>query len=143
MNCIARRVALRLWWLVAIAVVTVAAGAAADWRFAIVGLMILFIVYPMAMSLAILAYAAKPTVVDRMTVQTVDVTDSAITLRKADGSQIAEITPRAVTSITTSPQYIIISTGRRPDDVVILPRTILSDADISCIMTNFQPTVEM
>ncbi len=58
-----RRLLARRWWLFAVPAALMAAGAATDWRIAVIGLMLTFIVYPMAMSLVLLSYALSPDVI--------------------------------------------------------------------------------
>lgn len=142
MNIIARRVALRLWWLVAAALVAVAAGAVHDWRFAIVGLMLLLIVFPMALCFVVLAYSAKPAVVALMSLERVDIDDDTLEVYGHDGNLLRVIRRGDVRSLSFSVRYVTVTTGSRPGDVLLVPREMLSQRQLAALAA-FQPEVEM
>lgn len=132
-SCIARRVALRLWWVIAIAAAAIVTGAVADVRICIVGLMVLFIIFPAAMSLAVLGYALRPSVVALTRAASASVAGGALTVSDAGGAVLAVVPLARVRSIGVSSGRDVIICGASPADVVILPAGMLTPGERSAI----------
>lgn len=144
MTAIARRVAQRLWWIVALALAAVGAGfAAADLRWAIVGFMLLLIVFPGAMSIAVLAYAARPAVVALTRLDSVSVTESVIEAFDVDGRLLASVPRAAVRGASVAGSNVVISHGAPPDAVLIIPQRMLTPADLSDLLASSDQIKEM
>lgn len=127
MSLIARRLAWRLWWIIAAAIAAIAIGVAIDIRVSIVGLMLLLVIYPAVMTFAVLAYALKPEVVQRTRMAQVDVTGDCLEVRDDSDRVICGITPGQVRSLLLARERVTIAYGSRVDDVLIIPRRMLTD----------------
>lgn len=143
MNCIARRVAFKLWWLIAIAICTIVAGAVYDLRVSIVGLMLLLIIFPMIMTFAVLGYATMPAVVALTRMESVQISDEYLMAMDCEGNVIARVAPAQVRSLHAGSDIIRIIYGRGIADILPVPRRLLASGDLEKIFSTFQPHVEM
>lgn len=138
-RCIARRLAWRLWWLPAAACALITIGAAADWRVSVVGLMLLMTIYPAVMSIAVMSYALKPETVSRTHIDHIEITPSAITLY-TESAPVATVTPDKVRALSFKSAYIELVTGPRPDDIILIPRSMLTAESEAVIQTAYSPS---
>lgn len=121
LRCIAGRLAWRLWWLPLIAAAIAVYGLAADWRWTVVALMLLLLIYPAVMTLAVLGYATSARVIQRAGAATVDLdADYAATLRDAEGAVIATLPPPQY--ISGSGRRVVLQYSSAPDDILIVTR---------------------
>lgn len=127
MSAIARRVALRAWWLPALALVVICAGLYYDVRVAILGLMLLFIIYPMIMSFTIMRYATLPSLAKRTLANRFDIAEGCLIISHTEtdeetGQQSTqELGKYHVKELTHSGSRIIFSVGPGVADIVIAP----------------------
>ena len=119
-RCIAGRVAWRLWWLPLIAAATAAYGLAADWRWVVVALMLVLLIFPAAMTLTVLGYATSPRVIQRSRAASAELAhDYAATLRDGSGAVIATLpAPRYM---SRSGSYLMLDYSSAPDDILLVP----------------------
>lgn len=126
LNHIASRIAGRLWWLILFPAALIAGGLVADWRWAVVGLMLLLIVYPMVMTLAVLRYAANRQLAGRSSASAVSLDPPAcVTLyRRPDPeSEPQPIEKITVTNVEYTSRFIVMTTGASLSDVILIPRS--------------------
>lgn len=117
---VAARLFWRYWWVLTVPAALICYGLAADWRWAVVGLILLMIVYPMVNTLAVLRYAASDKILRRSATAQVRFDDGhTIVMLDADGRELG----RAVMSLypSVSRGLLVISTGPAPDDILLLP----------------------
>lgn len=125
MSAIARRVALRAWWLPALALVVICAGLYRDIRVAILGLMLLFIIYPVIMSFTIMRYATLPSLAERTLANRFDLAGCELIIshietdEKTGQESIQELGAFHVNGMTHSGSRIIFSVGPGLADIVI------------------------
>ena len=135
----ARNAAWRLWLLPAIGLIVGIVGLYTDWRWCVVGLMAIFIVFPMAMTLAVLSIgvdAAKLCCVVDVKVSTVD-----ITLYDGDGATLVTVPLATITDIRNDRQHFVITCRGHKPDVVIIPAELLTDADTAMIYKAFEASM--
>lgn len=118
---IARRTAWRLWWVGVGAAGFIAAGFAADIRLAIVGFMILLLIFPMAMTIAVLGRATHPRIVALTRATSAEVTPQAVTLKDSEGGTVAEIPPSQSRGYSIDGGSVVLRTGGSAADIVIIP----------------------
>ena len=114
----------------AIPIGLIIAGAMSDWRVVILGLMILFIVYPMVMTFAMLRYAAMPMPVGRASVDSVELLDTGKLrlLRRVEPDGPAEVVEELMPKeVRVEKRRLVIITGPSICDFFLLP---LSDETI-------------
>lgn len=116
---VASRLAWKLWWLALLPAAAVVYGLAADWRWILVGLILLMVVYPMVMSVAVVRYAASERILRRAATASVAEADDMLILLAADGSEIERV--RRPEYITTSRGHRILPLGPEPDNILLLP----------------------
>lgn len=127
MSAIARRGALRAWWLPALALVVICAGFYNDIRMAILGLMLLFIIYPMIMSFTIVRYATLPSLAERTLANRFALIDghlhiSSVETDEESGQEnVRHLGTFDICGVTHSGIYIIFTTGKGLADIVIAP----------------------
>jgi len=120
LTCIAGRVAWRLWWLPLTAAATAAYGLAADWRWTVVALMLLLLIYPAAMTLTVLRYATSARVIQRARAAAIDLgEDYSATLRDADGAVVATLPPPEY--ISRGSRRLVLQYSSTPDDILLVP----------------------
>lgn len=126
---VAMRLAWRLWWLLLPPLAAIAYGAAADWRWAIVGLIGIFIIFPMVMSLAVIRYAASPLILRRAATAAaaIDRTDGTVTLLDAEGH--ATETHPWPPYPATSRGRLVVPLGPAPDDILLIPLAALNPTE--------------
>ena len=137
---IAARMAGRLWWLLAVPLCVMIYGAAADWRWIVVGLMILFIIYPMIITLVILRYAAMPVIARRATANQLrfEAGDGIVALRadySDDDVVIVELEHYKIQDAELHRDNIIVRTGPALSDFLIIPRSALSEQQLQYLAT--------
>lgn len=127
---IARRTALRLWWLVIPGLFLVIAGLLWDLRVSIVGFMLLLVVFPMVITTAVLGSATRPAVVARTRVERVSLDDTGLALIDDTGAEIFFIEYTRLRSLHTNPRFVEIVFGTSPSDILLLPHSLLDHAEI-------------
>lgn len=127
---IARRTAWRLWWLVIPGIILVLTGFLYDLRISIVGFMLLLVVFPMVITTAVLGSATRPTVVARTRVDQVILDETGLALLDDKGNDIIFIKYSLLRSVRSGPRFVEIVFGKSPSDIIILPHSLLTDADV-------------
>ena len=139
-GAIARRVLWRYaWWLVVPA--AVACFGLYDWRYAVIALMLLLLVFPMVVTIAVFNHGMHPAVVRRTRAETVELTAAApgpssspaidapapavLTVRDADGAVILTIRGNQIRSVHTDRARTTITFGPNPADILILQSSAL------------------
>lgn len=149
-GAIARRVLWRYaWWLALPAVV--AFGGLYDWRYAVIALMLLLLVFPMVVTIAVFNHGMHPAVVRRTRAETVELTaevataagassspaaelpqesgwlpaDAELTVRDADGAVILTIRGNQIRSMHAANGRTTITFGPNPADILILQSSAL------------------
>lgn len=144
-GAIARRVLWRYaWWLALPA--AVACFGLYDWRYAVIALMLLLLVFPMVVTIAVFNHGMHPAVVRRTRAETVELTAAApgpsspaaidaaapepssaavLTVRDADGAIILAIRRDQIRSVHTDRGRTTIAFGPNPSDILILQSTAL------------------
>ena len=142
-GAIARRVLWRyVWWLVVPA--AVACFGLYDWRYAVIALMLLLLVFPMVVTIAVFNHGMHPAVVRRTRAETVELTAAGdggsspspaigaaaaaaavLTVRDADGAIILTIRRDQIRSVHTDRGRTTIAFGPNPADILILQSTAL------------------
>lgn len=147
-GAIARRVLWRYaWWLALPAVV--AFGGLYDWRYAVIALMLLLLVFPMVVTIAVFNHGMHPAVVRRTRTETVQLTaaapaaglpkdasklpqdtawlpaDAELTVRDADGAVILTIRGNQIRSVHAANGRTTITFGPNPADILILQSSAL------------------
>ncbi len=135
----ARNAAWSLWLLPAFGLIIGIVGLYTDWRWCVVGLMAIFIVFPMAMTLAVLSIGVDAAKLCRV----VDVKVSAddITLYDGDDATLATVPLTAITDIRSDRQHLVITCRGCKPDVVIIPTELLTDADTDVIYKAFEESM--
>ena len=123
-SSIAHRKLWSLWWVALVALVVIAVGFAVDLRVAIVGFMLLLIVYPLAMTLAVFSSALRPEVVRMAGVESARVADGALLLFGGDGSEIGSVSLDGLRSVSEAAGLIRITDSTRR--LVIVPAELLT-----------------
>ena len=72
----------RLWWIMIFPCAFFIAGAH-NWRFAVIGLIVLMLIYPLAMTTALLTHAMRPEIIRRASATHAVITPTTITLYKS------------------------------------------------------------
>lgn len=134
----------RYWWaLLSPVVAALVLGATVDVRFFFVALMLLFLIAPFALFHVYFSYALKPEAAASSGWQHLELDDDG-TLRTvratAPGSEhpdpdagdvIAEVRTGNMRGITTSGAGVAVVTGKRPDNLMVIPDEAFSgDADM-------------
>lgn len=114
-----------LWWVALIALAVIAVGFAVDLRVAIVGFMLLLIVYPLSMTMAVLSSAMRPEVVKAASVSSAMLLNGRLCLYDVAGAEIASVMLDKLRSVSESDGLVrIIDRERR---LVLVPREMLDD----------------
>lgn len=148
MSAIARRVALRAWWLPVLALIVIAAGLYSDIRIAILGLMLLFIIYPMIMSFTIMRYATLPCLAERTLANRFALIDGHLHIADVEADEesgqesVRHLGEYDISGVAHSGSYIIFSTGKGVADIIIAPAddvdpSVLSDIESKLDDCNF------
>lgn len=116
---IARRIAWRLWCLPALALVPAVYGLAADWRWTVVALMVLLLIYPAVMTIAVLRYATGERVMRRARAACARI-DSRYAARLCDeaGAEVESLPAPAY--ISRSGRRLLLQYSSAPDDILLL-----------------------
>lgn len=151
-GAIARRVLWRYaWWLVVPA--AVACFGLYDWRYAVIALMLLLLVFPMVVTIAVFNHGMHPAVVRRTRAETVELTaagdggsssaaigapaaTAVLTVRDADGAIILAIRRDQIRRVHTDRGRTTITFGPNPADILILQSTALPAAALSFMPSN-------
>ena len=139
MQRIAMRLALRLWWLLLPAMVCIVWGLASDWRIAVIGLMLLFLVFPMVMTLAIMNHAVRPEVVALTRAADFLMNDSSLTLFNDDGGVIKTISRVSVRNVSLHGSSLEVCFGKGVADIMLVSRTYLGEERARQILNEFIP----
>lgn len=142
MAAITRSLIARRWWAGLVPAALIAYGAAADWRWAVVGLMLVFIVYPMAMSFTILRYATLPQLAARASSTHAEISGDAIRLYRLpqeDDLPPVRVAEARITSASTSRGMLRLATGSRTEDIILIPAEALATADFADLLRRFAP----
>lgn len=114
-----------LWWVALVALAVIAVGFAVDLRVAIVGFMLLLIVYPLSMTMAVLSSAMRPEVVKAASVSSAMLLNGRLCLYDVAGAEIASVMLDKLRSVSESDGLVrIIDRERR---LVLVPREMLDD----------------
>lgn len=114
-----------LWWVALIALAVIAVGFAVDLRVAIVGFMLLLIVYPLSMTMAVLSSAMRPEVVKAASVSSAMLLNGRLCLYDVAGAEIASVMLDKLRSVSECDGLVrIIDRERR---LVLVPREMLDD----------------
>lgn len=114
-----------LWWVALVALAVIAVGFAVDLRVAIVGFMLLLIVYPLSMTMAVLSSAMRPEVVKAASVSSAMLLNGRLCLYDVAGTEIASVMLDKLRSVSESDGLVrIIDRERR---LVLVPREMLDD----------------
>jgi len=142
LGVIARSTIARLWWLAIAPAALIAYGAAADRRWIVVGLMLIFIVYPLSMSLTILRYATLPKLALRASATMADIEGDIITLYKRgdDSNPPSAIDKTTVTAATVSKGIIYLLTGPKAEDIILIPATAITADELKTLMRLTAPS---
>ncbi|MDE6300181.1 MAG: hypothetical protein K2M19_00510 [Muribaculaceae bacterium] len=123
----------RLWWLITLPLALIGAGLMADWRWAVVGLMLLFIVYPMVMTMVILRYTAHPSMARRSTAEAIEFTgDDMLRILKierhedTDDVRFVEIERCPVVRTEFRRAMVVVTVGPAVTDFLLIPRKSLN-----------------
>lgn len=148
LGTMARRMLVRRWWLFAVPLAVTAIGCFTDWRIAVIGLMLVFIVYPMIMSLVMLNYALHPSVIARA--RTASATFAGNTLLPATTHPIYIAEPAAmlrpatlkidglpIRRVSVNRTQLLVETGDGIADFVIIPAKVINPALMRVILTTY------
>lgn len=114
-----------LWWVALVALAVIAVGFAVDLRVAIVGFMLLLIVYPLSMTMAVLSSAMRPEVVKAASVSSAMLLNGRLCLYDVAGTEIASVMLDKLRSVSECDGLVrIIDRERR---LVLVPREMLDD----------------
>lgn len=144
---IARRILWRAWWFPAIALVVIAAGLMLDIRMAIIGLMLLLIIYPMIMSFVIIRYAALPELARLTLANTYALNGNRLTLMCVTvDDETGQTTSRQlgtfeVSGLEHSGSRIIFKTGRAMSDMVITPADAIDPQALTALETALETAI--
>lgn len=117
---VAARLFWRYWWVLTLPAALICYGLAADWRWAVVGLILLMIVYPMVNTLAVLRYATSDKVLRRSaTAQVRFGAGGSLTMLDAEGREIEKAAMSPYPSISRG--LLVLTLGPAPDDILLLP----------------------
>ena len=125
----------KAWWLLLIPMGFFITGFF-DWRWAVVGLVLLMLVYPFAVTMALLSHALRPEVIRRVASQRASFDGNTITIYKAieecgDESETIEYEPIETATVDQSlpmGKLTKVVVGRRPYDFILIPSAALSAA---------------
>ena len=118
----------RFWWLLLVPLGFFVAGAS-DWRWAVVGLIVLLLLFPMAITTALMAEAMRPEVARRAASRRASIDGRTITLYKEvsdDDGQISyeQVETAEISSAELTGRFfaIILNTARHTGrDFVLIP----------------------
>ena len=135
---IAARLFWRLWWLWLLPVGVIVAGALTDWRIALLGLMLVFVVYPAVLTIALLGHAMRPDVVARSLATGAEIADDGtLTLRLPEAGK--ELTFPAVRSIDRRGRYISLTVGPKVSDIVLIPADAVPPESLALLRQALTP----
>lgn len=127
LGAIARLMLGRLWWLGIVPCCLFIAGAY-DWRYAVIGLIFLFLIYPFAMTLALLSHGLRPEVVRRASATRAEISGDKITLYKTIEPTDGDDTPREmqieqlkITDTIPAGRYTRLIVGPHLYDFILVP----------------------
>lgn len=144
LSVITRAIIYRLWWLAVVPAALIAYGVAADWRWAVVGLATLFIVYPMAMSFTILRYATLPSLAGRASATLADIdecSDIVILYKQSDDDNPPVAVERAtIIAATVSNGYLRLHTAPRTEAFIMIPVAAFTHDDFKALMSRLAPS---
>lgn len=151
LSTIAARIAGRLWWVGLLPVALIVYGLAADVRFAFVGLIVLLLIFPVAVTTALLSHALSPELAGRASSTLAAIDGDSLTLyRRLDLREAAPESPSVdpsavpfssagdtpcrlveierlpVVDIHEGTRYCLVVTGRGIADFVLIPATALN-----------------
>lgn len=144
---IARRILWRAWWFPAIALAVIATGLMVDIRMAIIGLMLLLIIYPMVMSFVIIRYAALPQLALRTLANVYSLKGKSLTLfqvttdDETGQTTSQELGTFEVSGMEQSGTRIIFKTGPTVSDIVIVPADAIDPQALSALETAFESAI--
>ncbi len=120
------------WWLLAVPIVAVSVWALFDVRAVYVGLVVIFLLYPMSLTLVWFDYALSPQSIRAITSKQVTVTADGLTIDYLPKAEDCRPMPSAfiswgdVRSAELSPDDVTLILGRRLDDRLTLPAEVFS-----------------
>lgn len=124
-----RMFVMRLWMIVAPALLLIAAGVFCDIRVSIIGLMLIFIVMPMAMTLSVFKCLGSKWSAVNLAPKTVDIGPDMIKITPAEGYRLPAgvICWDDVRRISFQRQSYVLKVGKALTDCLILPSSMLGD----------------
>jgi len=145
MSAIARRTARRAWWLPALAIAVIASGLVFhDIRIAILGLMLLFIIYPMIMSFTVMRYATLPHLAERTLANRFSLQGNIIFLSQVNTDEesgnvsVRELGMFHITGVGHSGNKLIFSTGDGIADIIITPTDAVDKSELTALEARLQ-----
>lgn len=144
---IAHRILWRAWWFPTLALAVIAAGLMLDIRMAIIGLMLLLIIYPMVMSFVIIRYAALPELARRTLANACSLEGKSLSLiRETTDDETGQTTSQQlgtfeVSGLEHSGSRIIFKTGPAVSDIVIFPADAIDPQALSALETAFETAI--
>lgn len=141
MTAITRTLIARRWWLGLAPVALIVWGAVADWRWAVVGLMLIFIIYPLMMSFTILRYATLPQLAARASATMADIDGDTVRLYRHSGDDTPPtcVAEARIVSVSQIRGMLRLATGHRTEDFIIIPAEALPAVDLNDILRRFSP----
>ena len=110
--------------------------------------MLLFLVYPMIMTMTILRYATVPAHALRTAADHATVDGSVITLWHTEDDEEADedkapvrrpVLTATIISAETSRGSLVVRTGHSPADIIIIPAASFAPDDLCAILARFAP----
>lgn len=137
---VARKVVLRSWWPLMVVVPLTVWGVACDLRFALLGLILLLIVYPMVAVFAIMTHCATPEFALRAASSRFSVDNGLLVGYAAtvadDGSMDEHVTFRsAIRSVARRNGASVVSVGTGIADFLIVPDTATDAESLAALLT--------
>ncbi len=145
MSAIARRTARRAWWLPILATAVIATGPVFhDIRIAIIGLMLLFIIYPMIMSFTVMRFATLPHLAERTLANIFSLQGDIISLSQTNTDEesgevsVRELGKFKITGVSHSGNKLIFNTGAGIADIIIAPADAVDKSELTALESRLQ-----
>lgn len=126
---------LRLWLIAILGFLLIVAGIFTDIRASVIGLMLIFIIMPMAVLMSVLKCLGSKWSTVNLTPKTVHLSPEGIKMTPAEGYKlpVGDISWDDVREISMQRQSYILRVGRPVTDSLILPASLLSDEEKSLL----------
>lgn len=144
---IIRAWAARIWWVALVPLAVIAWGLAADWRIAVIGFMLLLIVYPMAATFAVLSCATRPDVARRTRASravfddSLDRVELILDTLDDDGAVIASdvLESAVILGVQADGDTITLRIGPAIPDFILLPRHAIEPDRLAALLARHAP----